>query len=163
MGKARARRASDDRLERLQALADQLAELPTDEELDGEMSGDDAVSALSVFIETARDLSDARPQAHTVERSRTFHDVYVAIRSRPQPDLRTFDDLMGSAAEASGFKAPALVDRQDTDGFVYITTETIKPCTPCSGTGEIIEYPPDDDERMVACPACGGTGEAITL
>lgn len=161
MGKARARRASDDRLERLQAFVDSIV-VEADEIDHTALPAEKIREGQRRLIAVARTLA-----SEDVERRasapRTFHDVYVAIRSRPQPDLRTFDDLMGSAAEASGFKAPALVDRQDTDGFVYITTETIKPCTPCSGTGEIIEYPPDDDERMVACPACGGTGEAITL
>lgn len=35
----------------------------------------------------------------------------------------------------------------------------IDPCPACSGDGELTEYPPDDDERMVACIHCGGTGE----
>lgn len=32
-------------------------------------------------------------------------------------------------------------------------------CTACKGTGEVVDYPPDDDERLVACGRCGGTGE----
>ena len=161
MAKAGARRASDDKLERLQAFVDSIV-VEADEIDHASLPAEKIREGQRRLIAAARTLaSEDIEKRH--QGPRTFHDVYMAIRSRPQPDLRTFDDLMGSAAEASGFKAPALVDHQDEDGFVYITTETIKPCTPCSGTGEIIEYPPDDDERMVACPACGGTGEAITL
>jgi DnaJ-class molecular chaperone len=36
---------------------------------------------------------------------------------------------------------------------------TLDNCRTCKGTGEVTEYPPDDDERTVACTTCGGTGE----
>lgn len=36
---------------------------------------------------------------------------------------------------------------------------TLDNCPACKGTGEISEFPADDDERLVACPTCGGTGE----
>lgn len=36
---------------------------------------------------------------------------------------------------------------------------TLDNCPACRGTGEISEFPADDDERLVACPTCGGTGE----
>ena len=36
---------------------------------------------------------------------------------------------------------------------------TLDNCPACKGTGEINEFPADDDERLVACPTCGGTGE----
>ena len=119
---AKPRRASDDKLERLQSLADILAMMQTDDELEGDMSGDDAVTSLSGFVLWARSLSDARPAQ------------IAKLTAEPERDAYRFT----------------------VEGFVH-------PCKRCNGTGEIIEYPPDDDERMVACPACGGTGEAITL
>lgn len=119
---AKPRRASDNRLERLQKLADTIAGMTSDAEMDGDMSGDDAVTSLSVLIPWARSLSDARPAQ------------VAKLTAEPEYDAYRFT----------------------VEGFVH-------PCKPCNGTGEIIEYPPDDDERMVACPACGGTGEAITL
>lgn len=42
----------------LLAFVAQIASMTTDEEMEGEMSGDDAVSALSGLIEQARDLID---------------------------------------------------------------------------------------------------------
>lgn len=119
---AKPRRASDNRLERLQKLADIIAGMTTDAEMDGDMSGDDAVTSLSVLIPWARSMSDARPAQ------------IAKLTAEPERDAYRFT----------------------VEGFVH-------PCKPCNGTGEIIDYPPDDDERMVACPACGGTGEAITL
>ena len=129
---AKPRRASDGRLEQLQKLADILAAMQTDAELDGDMSGDDAVSSLSVLIPWARSLSDARPA------------TIFAISTAHLDDKWTTTSLRDDRY------------RFTVEGFVH-------PCKPCGGTGEIIEYPPDDDERMVPCPACGGTGEAITL
>lgn len=49
------------------------------------------------------------------------------------------------------------------DAYPMAAPTTARVCTTCSGTGEIIEYPADEDERMVCCPACGGTGEALTM
>lgn len=64
--RARTRNAVDaqlvlDRLTQLQGLADTLAGMTTDAEMEGDMSGDDAVSTLSEMIEQARSLSDRRP------------------------------------------------------------------------------------------------------
>ena len=128
---AKPRRASDNHLERLQKLADIIAGMTTDAEMDGDMSGDDAVTSLSVLIPWARSLSDARPA------------TIFAISTAHLDDKWTTTSL--------------------TDPYRFTVEGFVHPCKPCNGTGEIIEYPPDDDERMVACPACGGTGEAITL
>ena len=87
-------------------------------------------------------------------------------QAREAADLARETELFGMKVVVRDDLPPdvvVMVDHQDADGFVFIAKEQITPCKPCSGTGEIIEYPPDDDERMVACPACGGTGEAITL
>lgn len=48
-------------LSELQGLADTLAGMTTEAEMDGDMSGDDAVSTLSDMIEQARPLSPRRP------------------------------------------------------------------------------------------------------
>lgn len=63
---------------------------------------------------------------------------YITLPDGTRVEVTSFTDIMGD--QKSG---PA--------------------CTPCEGTGEIIEYPPDEDERMVCCPTCGGTGEATTI
>lgn len=48
----------------------------------------------------------------------------------------------------------------DPDAYSFsIGPDTLDNCPTCKGTGEISEYPADDDERLVACPTCGGTGE----
>ena len=132
---AKPRRASDNHLEKLQQLADILAMMATDSELDGDMSGDEAVASLGVLIPWARTLSDARPA-----------QIGALVQGSPIAQAR---ETMALATENDRY-------RFTVEGFVH-------PCKPCGGTGEIIEYPPDDDERMVSCPACGGTGEAITL
>ena len=132
---AKPRRASDNRLERLQKLADTIAGMTTDAEMDGDMSGDDACETLGSFVRWARGLSDARPA-----------QIAALVQGSPIAQAR---ETMALATENDRY-------RFTVEGFVH-------PCKPCGGTGEIIEYPPDDDERMVSCPACGGTGEAITL
>ena len=182
MAKASARRASDDKLERLQDFVDNLwfearsfdLESMTAERL---REGIRRMAAASQPLISPALAAVLDPEVET-------NDLYVEGR------LATgFDDLLGRAAEASGFAEPpidrvymrgqgdklidvttmdqdfnrTLVDHQDDDDFVFITKEQVTPCKACSGTGETIEFPPDDDERMVACPACGGTGEAITL
>ncbi len=131
---AKPRRASDSRLEKLQDLADILAAMQTDDELDGDMSGDDAVSSLSVLIPWARSLSDAKP-------GQIARLTYGASPS-------------AQAGETN---------RLAIEAYHFAMDQLVNPCQRCAATGEIIEYPPDDDERMVPCPACGGTGEAITL
>lgn len=172
MGKARARRASDDRLERLQAFVDSIV-VEADEIDHTALPAEKIREGQRRLIAVARTLA-----SEDVERRasapRTFHDVYVKLRDQalasriPKPPIERVymrgqgDDLIDVTTMDEAFNR-TLVDRQDDDGFVFIRKETIMPCGPCSGTGEIIEYPPDDDERMVACPACGGTGEAITL
>lgn len=64
--RAKARNAEDmavilGRLRAYEALADQLAGMTTDDEMGGDMSGDDASSTLSAMIEQARQLSPRRP------------------------------------------------------------------------------------------------------
>lgn len=44
-------------------------------------------------------------------------------------------------------------------GFAQAPPDPV--CGTCKGTGEIVEFPADEDERLVGCPACGGTGEGI--
>lgn len=51
------------RLDELQAFADHVACLLTDDELCGDMSGDDAVDTLGSLVTWARRLSDFRPPA----------------------------------------------------------------------------------------------------
>lgn len=176
---AKPRRASDDKLERLQSLADILAAMQTDDELEGDMSGDDAVTSLSGFVLWARSLSDARPAqiakltVAKPEAPRTFHDVYMEIQARPASPIDQARDAMGLAQHTEVFGLTVVIDGRMIEGELDLVTETdryrfavapvVAPCQPCAGTGEIIENPPDDDERLVACPACGGTGEAITL
>lgn len=52
---------------------------------------------------------------------------------------------------------------QDPDAYPFVSRAigepTLDNCRTCNGTGEISEFPADDDERLVACPTCGGTGE----
>lgn len=130
---AKPRRASDNRLEKLQQLADILAMMATDSELDGDMSGDEAVASLGVLIPWARTLSDARPAQ------------------------------IGALVQGSPIAQAAETNRLAIEAYHFAMDQIVNPCQRCAATGEIIEFPPDDDERMVACPACGGTGEAITL
>ena len=156
---AKPRRASDNHLEKLQQLADILAMMATDSELDGDMSGDEAVASLGVLIPWARTLSDARPA-----------QIGALVQGSPIAQAR---ETMALATQAEVLGIRVVIDPTMRDGEAALVTENdryrftvegfVHPCKPCGGTGEIIEYPPDDDERMVSCPACGGTGEAITL
>lgn len=205
MAKASARRASDDKLERLQAFVDAIAAEATERPIAG-LSEEWVRKALARIVAASQALASERPEwtsfadvmaqagLSPIQQAREAADLAADVEklAGTAPGLAVLDDydaLIGRAAVASGFAAPpigrvymrgqgdqlidvttmdpeinrTLVDHQDDDGFVFIAKEQITPCKPCSGTGEIIEYPPDDDERMVACPACGGTGEAITL
>lgn len=66
------------------------------------------------------------------------------------------DDLCPGALDADALP-------QTDDGYSFssksIGEPTLDNCPTCKGTGEISEFPADDDERLVACPTCGGTGE----
>ena len=67
----RPRRASDDKLERLQAFADAVARLQTDDEIKDGMEGDDAVNTIDSLIRwSRRSLSSARPD--TTSRDSNF-------------------------------------------------------------------------------------------
>lgn len=133
---ANARRASDNKLERLQALVDQIAGMRTDDEIQDGLSGDDAAETIGSLVHQARRLSDHRPDPSTMYQ---------------HPD----DGLTPSQRLAA-------YQPESFDAYRFTTAAPQGPdCTACKGTGEIIEYPPDDDERLVACLTCGGTGEAI--
>ena len=133
MAKASARRASDNKLERLQAFVDELAR-------------QGMVDLSHLHEATVRAWL-----ARLVEKSQA---LATKAEARPDAELRVSGRLVG----------PVIIDHQDADGFVFITKEpALAPCRACGGDGEITDYPPDDDERMVACTACGGTGEAVQL
>ena len=51
-------------------------------------------------------------------------------------------------------------DRDHAYLFARAEPQTL-PCGTCQGSGEIIEFPADEDERFVACSHCGGTGERV--
>lgn len=55
----------------------------------------------------------------------------------------------------------AVITTQDPDAFTFTIQGPDPVCGTCKGTGEIVEFPADEDERLVGCPACGGTGEGI--
>ena len=63
---------------------------------------------------------------------------YALAQDGERIDITTFDDPYPFTSGP-----PVLVD-----------------CAVCCGTGETIEFPADDDERLVECTHCGGTGEA---
>ena len=145
------RRASDNRLEQLQELADAIAAMRTDDEIQDGMSGDDAAETIGSLVTWARRLSDRRPDPSTV-----YVHPDVAEPFTPDPE-RPFD----STWRRIHGKEPS------DDERYYAPLVTAQPgmrfCIRCAGSGEIIEYPADDDERMVCCPGCGGTGEVPHL
>lgn len=49
--------------------------------------------------------------------------------------------------------------KPDADAYPFLTGPRTADCPTCKGTGEVVDYPPDDDERLIACGHCGGTGE----
>lgn len=55
----------------------------------------------------------------------------------------------------------ATITAPDPDAFTFTISPGGPDCGTCKGTGEIVEFPADEDERLVACPRCGGTGEGI--
>lgn len=78
-------------VERLQAFADLVARMTTDEEMGGDMSGDDAVMALGELIASARGLA-APPHAMEVKLQRTKLVEVVTAMLAEETDLRTRDN-----------------------------------------------------------------------
>lgn len=136
-------------------MVDQIAAMRTDEETPSGMSGDDAAETLGSLITWARQISDVRPDPAT-----------VCPDASAEPKARSFSfeevgRMFGLKLVEDGTMPPNAVELVQGDQRYRFTIDLQGPiCTPCSGTGEVIEFPPDDDERMVVCPACGGTGEA---
>lgn len=134
---------------------DRLAGLRTDAEIQDGMSGDDAASELGAVIEWARRHSAVRP--------------YIFEQPKDDgPQLSEAEKVHNFQANAERFARQL---RQDLLGrsfdYADVTRDQAKPqgpnCRACNGTGEVIEYPADEDERIVACSACGGTGEATAI
>lgn len=139
------RRASDNRLEQLQELADAIAAMRTDDEIQDGMSGDDAAETIGSLVTWARRLSDRRPDPSTV-----YVHPDVAEPFTPDPE-RPFDSTWRH------IHAKAV----DGDAYPFAAPSypNMVPCGPCQGTGEVIDFPTETDERMVCCPNCGGQGE----
>lgn len=78
-------------VERLQAFADLVARMTTDEEMGGDMSGDDAVMALGELIASARGLA-APPHAIEVKVQRAKLVEVVTAMLAEETDLRTRDN-----------------------------------------------------------------------
>lgn len=71
----------------------------------------------------------------------------------------TLSQVIFAARDLSDARPPARP--LDPDLFVFKIREPDPACSECKGTGEVVDYPPDDDERLIACGRCGGTGEGI--
>jgi len=94
------------------------------------------------------------PVFDSVQRDREERTL-AFLRYEPSPMARWICEMVGSGA--------AKITTPDPDAFTF-TIAPIKiapPCGACRGSGEIIEFPADEDERLVACPRCGGSGEGI--
>lgn len=86
-----------------------------------------------------------------------------------QPDLadrvraileRSGSMWAGWAAQMLAEGKAVLTSGPDPDAYTFsIGPPTLDNCPTCKGTGEVTDYPPDDDERTIACGTCGGTGE----
>lgn len=89
-------------------------------------------------------------------------DVYTGDRRLPPNSIiQTFVDPIelpdGCSIVGMTFAGP-----HDSDGYSFrIHPDPCPDCGTCKGTGEIVEFPADEDERLVACPRCGGTGEGL--
>lgn len=78
-------------VERLQAFADLVARMTTDEEMDGEMMGDDAVMTLGELIASARGLA-VPPPALEVKKQRAHLVEVVTAMLAEEKDLRFRDN-----------------------------------------------------------------------
>lgn len=145
---------------------DRLAGLRTDAEIQDGMSGDDAAQAMGEVIEWARRHSAVRPLPHC-----TAGVVTPDARFR-----RFIEGKDGERVEVTNIAGMAMqIDASMPDDTIAIVAPGAAPffivnmgpaapnCRVCNGTGEVIEYPADEDERIVACSACGGTGEATAI
>lgn len=95
----------------------------------------------------------------------------------PDPRFRRFiEGQDGERVEVTNIAGMAMqIDASMPDDTIAIVAPGAAPffivnmgpaapnCRVCNGTGEVIEYPADEDERIVACSACGGTGEATAI
>lgn len=78
------------------------------------------------------------------------------IRGMPDPGRHLWVTPIASDPDPFDAETPDCT----VDAYpMSIGEPTLDNCPACRGTGEINEFPADDDERLVACPTCGGTGE----
>lgn len=152
------------------AMVDQIAAMRTDDEIQDGMSGDDAAETIGSLVTWARRLSDCRPDPSTVYVHPDIADELApatvsAPLGRPMASCRCGNPACAQNLSPDGSFDDAwrrIHHAGPSDPFPMKAPPPAGPdCSTCNGTGEIVEYPPDDDERLVACPACGGTGEAI--
>lgn len=143
------RRASDDRLEQLQGLADTIAAFERPSQRPGGPDLDDAVETLESLITWAQTLSDARPGVIRAVRGGSlpgFVSLRLAVEKGDVPTLAfVVDRPAPQGDDAYPFTAPSYPN--------------MVACPNCKGDGEVIDFPPEADERMVCCPTCGGQGE----
>lgn len=137
------RRASDDKLERLQSLADTIASLTTSEERPPDP--DDAIATVDSLIAWARTLSKSAPGQIAVIREKPPAE-WCGLRIVVDPGLPpTLGFVVGPKGDAYPFTVPSYPN--------------MVACPNCKGDGEVIDFPTETDERMVCCPTCGGQGE----
>lgn len=155
---------------------DRLAGLRTDGEIQDGMSGDDAAQAMGEVIEWARRHSAVRPAPETVyqhpddqdpEREQTRRAIEAwaeRLSDEPMPDCAAGIAGMAMQIDASMPDDTIAIVAPGAAPFFIVNMGPAAPnCGACNGTGEVIEYPADEDERIVACSACGGTGEATAI
>lgn len=188
--KAAPRRASDNRLEKLQALADMAARCRRMDELEHRsLAGSVARDILDALIDEARDLSDERPgmpigmspvqqaaetltiagrltsEAVKLLRKMADSETPAAIKALTCKPIITdpdpFDYETPDCTAGLRFEAEPDQRQLEDEAYGYSTGAKGDDCTACKGTGEVVDYPPDDDERLIACGHCGGTGEQI--
>lgn len=129
---------------RLQELADHVAACETDDELEGDMSGDDAVDTLGSLVDLARRVSERRPD----------------IAGRKEAEAESMQDR---AARLTFVHRPPEPHPDDYPFTAPPSPPGMITCPNCNGDGEVIDFPNETDERMVCCPTCGGQGEVVDL
>lgn len=125
----------------------------------------DEPPTISIWMRTGVERIDWRAEQRKAWADLGLVNVFDNLererKERALDFLRRAPSSMARWAADMVDEGKAVITTPDPDAFTFTISPAGPDCGTCKGTGEIVEFPADEDERLVACPRCGGTGEGI--
>lgn len=121
---------------------------------------------VSVWMRTGVEQIDWRAKERDAWEAMGLLPAYENAQRARRESIRAFLQGIGEHQPARWMidTFDAALSRRAVPNSVEYSFRQAQPdpaCGACKGTGEIVEFPADEDERLVACTRCGGTGEGL--